>query len=215
MWPDQRDTQQLLDAAQAGDAAARERLWTRHRGALHKLVALRLDRGIQGRVDVSDVVQDALVEADRRLEEYLRHGSNMPFHLWLRQIARDRMIDAHRRHRGAERRSIDREQAPPSPSMFADRSAFDLAAQLRDGRELTPAAALLQRELETRFRDALEKVDPMDREILELRHIEQLSNRDTALALGLSEPAAGMRYLRALRRLRALLEEAPSLSGHG
>lgn len=215
MWPDQRDTQQLLDAAQAGDAAARERLWTRYRGALHKLVALRLDRGIQGRIDVSDVVQDALVEADRRLEEYLRHGSSMPFHLWLRQIARDRMIDAHRRHRGAERRSIDREQAPPSPSLFADRSAFDLAAQLRDGRELTPAAALLQRELETRFRDALEKVDPMDREILELRHIEQLSNRDTALALGLSEPAAGMRYLRALRRLRALLEETPSLSGHG
>lgn len=214
MWPDQRDTQQLLDAAQAGDAAARERLWTRHRGALHKLVALRLDRGIQGRVDVSDVVQDALVEADRRLEEYLRHASSIPFHLWLRQIARDRMIDAHRRHRGAERRSIDREQAPPSPSMFADRSAFDLAAQLRDGRELTPAAALLQRELETRFREALEKVDPMDREILELRHIEQLSNRDTALALGLSEPAAGMRYLRALRRLRALLEETPSLSGN-
>jgi RNA polymerase sigma-70 factor (ECF subfamily) len=215
MWPDQRDTQQLLDAAQAGDAAARERLWTRHRGALHKLVALRLDRGIQGRVDVSDVVQDALVEADRRLEDYLRQGSSMPFHLWLRQIARDRMIDAHRRHRGAERRSIDREQAPPSPSLFADRSAFDLAAQLRDGRELTPAAALLQRELETRFREALEKVDPMDREILELRHIEQLSNRDTALALGLSEPAAGMRYLRALRRLRALLDETPSLSGHG
>lgn len=215
MWPDQRDTQQLLDAAQAGDAAARERLWTRHRGALHKLVALRLDRGIQGRVDVSDVVQDALVEADRRLEEYLRQGSSMPFHLWLRQIARDRMIDAHRRHRGAERRSIDREQAPPSPSLFTDRSAFDLAAQLRDGRELTPAAALLQRELEARFREALEKVDPMDREILELRHIEQLSNRDTAVALGLSEPAAGMRYLRALRRLRALLEETPSLSGHG
>jgi RNA polymerase sigma-70 factor (ECF subfamily) len=215
MWPDQRDTQQLLDAAQAGDAAARERLWTRHRGALHKLVALRLDRGIQGRVDVSDVVQDALVEADRRLEDYLRQGSSMPFHLWLRQIARDRMIDAHRRHRGAERRSIDREQAPPSPSLFADRSAFDLAAQLRDGRELTPAAALLQRELESRFREALEKVDPMDREILELRHIEQLSNRDTALALGLSEPAAGMRYLRALRRLRALLDETPSLSGHG
>lgn len=214
MWPDQRDTQQLLHAAQSGDAAARERLWTRHRGALHKLVALRLDRGIQQRVDVSDVVQDALVEADRRLEEYLRHGSAMPFHLWLRQIARDRMIDAHRRHRGAERRSIDREQAPPSPSLYADRSAFDLAAQLRDGRELTPAAAILQRELESRFRAALEQVDPMDREILELRHIEQLSNRDTALALGLSEPAAGMRYLRALRRLRVLLDETPSLTGN-
>jgi RNA polymerase sigma-70 factor (ECF subfamily) len=212
MWPDQRDTQELLSAAKAGDAEARERLWNRHRGALHKLVAMRLDRGIQGRVDVSDVVQDALVEADRRLADYMKQEP-MPFHLWLRQIARDRMIDAHRRHRGAERRSIDREQAPPSPSMYADRSAFDLAAQLRDGREITPAAAALQHELEARFRAALEQVDPMDREILELRHIEQLSNRDTATALGLSEPAAGMRYLRALRRLRALLDESPSTAG--
>lgn len=212
MWPDQRDTQELLSAAKAGDVEARERLWNRHRGALHKLVAMRLDRGIQGRVDVSDVVQDALVEADRRLADYMRQEP-MPFHLWLRQIARDRMIDAHRRHRGAERRSIDREQAPPSPSLFADRSAFDLAAQLRDGREITPAAAALQHELEARFRAALEQVDPIDREIIELRHIEQLSNKDTATALGLSEPAAGMRYLRAIRRLRALLDESPSTAG--
>lgn len=212
MWPDQRDTQELLTAAKAGDAEARERLWNRHRGALHKLVAMRLDRGIQGRVDVSDVVQDALVEADRRLADYMKQEP-MPFHLWLRQIARDRMIDAHRRHRGAERRSIDREQAPPSPSLFADRSAFDLAAQLRDGREITPAAAALQHELEARFRAALEQVDPIDREIIELRHIEQLSNKDTATALGLSEPAAGMRYLRAIRRLRALLDESPSTAG--
>lgn len=212
MWPDQRDTQQLLTAAQAGDADARGRLWSRHRGALHRLVAMRLDRGIQGRVDVSDVVQDALLEADRRLADYIRQAP-MPFHLWLRQIARDRMIDAHRRHRGAERRSIDREQAPLSPSMYADQSAFDLAAQLRDGREPTPAAAMLQRELEARFRDALAQVDPTDREILELRHIEQLSNHDTAIALGLSEPAAGMRYLRALRRIRALLDDHPSMSG--
>lgn len=212
MWPDQRDTQELLTAAKAGDAEARERLWNRHRGALHKLVAMRLDRGIQGRVDVSDVVQDALVEADRRLADYMKQEP-MPFHLWLRQIARDRMIDAHRRHRGAERRSIDREQSPPSPSLFADRSAFDLAAQLRDGREATPAAAALQHELEARFRAALEQVDPIDREIIELRHIEQLSNKDTATALGLSEPAAGMRYLRAIRRLRALLDESPSAAG--
>jgi len=146
------------------------------------------------------------------LVDYMKQEP-MPFHLWLRQIARDRMIDAHRRHRGAERRSIDREQAPPSPSMYADRSAFDLAAQLRDGREITPAAAALQHELEARFRAALEQVDPIDREILELRHIEQLSNKDTATALGLSEPAAGMRYLRALRRLRALLDESPSTAG--
>jgi len=171
---------------------------------------MRLDRAVQRRVDVSDVVQDAMVEADRRLTDYLA-TTPLPFRLWLRQIARDRVIDAHRRHRGAERRSVDREQAMNSPS-FADQSAFDLAGQLVDRRELTPAAALLRRELESRFREAVERLDDGDREIVEMRHVEKLSNQETAQALGLSEPAAGMRYLRAVRRLRVLLADVPSLS---
>lgn len=211
MWPDPRDTQQLLAAAQTGDNAAAAALWDRHRAALHRLVAMRLDRKIQARVDVSDVVQEALVEANRRLGDYLRTAP-MPFHLWLRQIAQDRLIDAHRRHHAAGRRSVDREQALALPS-YPDQSALDLAGQLQDHRELTPAAAMLRRELDQRFRDALAKLDDVDREIVEMRHVEQLSNSETAQALGLSEAAAGMRYLRAVRRLRALLEEAPSTAG--
>ena len=209
MWPDADTTRELLDRlARADDPAAADRLWARHREPLRRMIDMRLDHAIGRRVDASDVVQDVLIEASRRLSDYLRNPA-MPFHLWLRQIARDRMIDEHRRHRVAARRSLDRERPLASPE-FADRSGFDLAAQLRD-QALTPAAASLRRELEGRFRLALDELDDDDREILLMRHFEGLTNSEAAHALGLSEPAAGMRHLRALRRLRARLGEAPSL----
>lgn len=207
MWPDSSQTQELLLLAVDGDAEAVGRLLERHRAALRRMIELRLDRAISRRVDASDVVQDVLIEAHRRLAEYLAERP-MPFHLWLRQIAKDRMIDAHRRHRAAARRSIDREQPLASPAA-ADQSALDLAALLRDPRA-TPAAAALRRELLRRFDDAVRQLDEADREVILMRHFEQLTNQEAAAALGLSEPAAGMRYVRAMRRLRGLLAEAPS-----
>ncbi|MBI2826576.1 MAG: sigma-70 family RNA polymerase sigma factor [Planctomycetia bacterium] len=210
MWPDSSETQELLAGARGGDAEARNRLLERHREALRRLVGLRLDRALQRRLDASDIVQDVLVEANRRLTDYLR-AAKMPFHAWLRHLARDRLIDAHRRHRGAARRSLDREQ-PLVPPAFADQSAVDLAALVRD-RQLTPAAAATHHELEVRFQAALETLDDTDREVILMRHFEQLSNQQTAQALELSEAAAGMRYLRAMRRLRALLEEVPDERG--
>ena len=212
MWPDSSETQQLLQQAQDGDRQAIEGLLARHREALVRLVALRLDRAIARRVDASDIVQDVLVEANRRLDDYLR-DRKMPFHLWLRQIAQDRMIDAHRRHRGAARRSIDREQPLAAPEM-SDRSALDLAAMLHD-RELTPAAAATRRELQERFRAAIDLLDDTDREVILMRHFEELTNQEVAQSLELSEPAAGMRYLRAIRRLRQVLDQADSSSGGG
>jgi RNA polymerase sigma-70 factor (ECF subfamily) len=211
MWPDSDSTRELLDRlARTDDPAAADRLWARHREPLRRMIDMRLDHAIGRRVDASDVVQDVLIEASRRLADYLRNPA-MPFHLWLRQIARDRMIDEHRRHRVAARRSLDRERSLAAPE-YADRSGFDLAAGLRDG-ALTPAAASLRRELEWRFRIALDDMDEDDREILLMRHFEGLTNSEAARALGLSEPAAGMRHLRALRRLRERLGEAPSCSG--
>ena len=174
------------------------------------MVHLRLDPALARRVDASDIVQEVLFEVSRRLAEYLRDPS-MPFHVWLRQIARDHVIDAHRRHRVAERRSVDREQ-PLAAAAYLDRSSLELAVELRD-HELTPAAAAIRQELQRRFHAALDKLDPDDREILLMRHFEQLSNQEVAQALGLSEPAAGMRHLRALRRLRAVLGESPSQAG--
>src|SRR5271157_3207448 len=110
MWPDAGETQNLLHRVAQADASATDELWERYRPALRRMIDLRLDRAVSGRVDASDVVQDVLLKASQRLGEYLRNPV-LPFHLWLRQIARDHVIDAHRRHRQAARRSLDREQS--------------------------------------------------------------------------------------------------------
>jgi RNA polymerase sigma-70 factor (ECF subfamily) len=143
-----------------------------------------------------------LIEANRRLDDFIAQES-MPFHLWLRQLARDRIIDMHRRHRAAEKRSVDKEQRLQAGG-FGDRSSLELAAQLRDP-ELTPAAAALKNELQERFVMALEELSEEDRDIITMRNFEHLTNTEVAQALGLSQPAAGMRYLRALQRLRQVL----------
>ena len=210
LWPEQSMTQNLLANARQGDRAAVNRLLERHRVSLTKLIQLRLDRKIARRVDASDVVQDVLMEANTRLQDYLT-DPKMPFHLWLRQLAQDRMIDVYRRHRGAQRRSLDREQSIAAPQ-FSDQSGFDLMGQLAD-HELTPAAASIRKELEARFVLALDQLEDEDREIVLMRHFEQLGNSEVADALGLSAAAAGMRHLRALRKLRAILGDRPSQSG--
>jgi RNA polymerase sigma-70 factor (ECF subfamily) len=206
MWPDVEQTQDLLAQAQAGDRAATDRLLERHRQALRQMVQMRLDPRLRQRVDVSDVVQEVLVEASRRLQEYLAQPT-LPYHLWLRQIAQDRIIDAYRRHRGSSKRSLDRERALELPADAAH-STQDLVQQLV-GRELTPAQAAVQAELAQLVAAAIRQLPPQDAEILLMRHYEQLSNQEIAQALGLTEPAASMRYLRALRRLKERLTAPP------
>lgn len=208
MWPDSEQTQELLAAAQSGDVQAVNQLMNRHRDAVRRMVDVRLDRAVSARVDASDVVQDVLLEASQRLRDYISNPS-MPFHLWLRQLAKDRMIDMHRRHRIAHRRSVDRERRLYSAS--EDQSSLDLAAQLCDA-SLTPAAASIRQELEQRFLDALHELGEDDRDIILMRHQEHLTNSEVAEALGLTPPAAGMRYLRALRRLRDILGGDQSVS---
>jgi RNA polymerase sigma-70 factor, ECF subfamily len=199
---DSQQTQELLAQAQKGDTAAAERLLALHREPVRHMIGLRLDRAIARRVDASDVVQEVLLEASRRLQDYLRNPV-MPFHLWLRQIAKDHIIDAHRRHRQAQKRGVDREQ-PLAPAGWADRSSLELAAQFVD-QELTPASAALRQELERRLHDAIGQLDEDDREVILMRHFEQLSNQEVATELQLTEAAASMRYLRAVRKLRDML----------
>jgi RNA polymerase sigma-70 factor (ECF subfamily) len=201
---DAQPTQVLLDRVRRGDGDAVNGLLERHRDAIKRMIDRRMDRGVQRRVDASDIVQDVMIEANRRLGDYLANPT-MPFQLWLRHMARDRLIDAHRRHRVASTRSVDREVAlPPSGP---DASQADMLGQFAD-RELTPAAAATWRELERRFAAAVEKLEEADRQIVLLRHFEHLSTAEAAEALGLSKAAAGMRYLRAMRRLRILLDGA-------
>lgn len=204
IWPDGDQTEELLVGAKDGNADAVERLLDRHRDSLRRMIGMRLDQKIMRRVDVSDVVQDVLVEANRRLQTYLANPV-MAFHLWIRQIAKDRIIDAHRRHRVSAKRSIDREQPMAAPGPV-DQSTVELAAQLCDP-ELTPAAAATQRELAAQVQSAIELLEDRDKEIILMRHYEQLSNQEIAQTLGLTEPAASMRYLRALKKLRKLFDE--------
>jgi RNA polymerase sigma-70 factor (ECF subfamily) len=192
MWPDSDQTQELLQNAGQGDADAVNQLLDRHRDSLRRMVQFRLDRALAGRIDASDIVQDVLLEAHQRLADYIS-DAKLPFHLWLRQLAKDRIIDMHRRHRVAQRRSVDREQSLAAPD-YAEHSSMDLAAMLKD-QELTPAAANIRKELERRFLTAIDALDEDDREIIQMRHYEHLGNVEVAQALDISQPAAGMRYL--------------------
>jgi RNA polymerase sigma-70 factor (ECF subfamily) len=201
---DAQPTQVLLDRVRRGDGDAVNGLLERHRDAIKRMIDRRMDRVVQRRVDASDIVQDVMIEANRRLGDYLANPT-MPFQLWLRHMARDRLIDAHRRHRVASTRSVDREVTPPQAG--PDASQADMLGQFAD-RELTPAAAATWRELERRFAAAVEQLEEADRQIVLLRHFEHLSTAEAAEALGLSKAAAGMRYLRAIRRLRILLDGA-------
>ena len=202
MWPNRDETDRLLDDARKGEPGAVDRLLGEFREPLRRVIDLRLDPVLARRVDASDIVQDVLIEANQRLTEYLK-SPDMPFHLWLRHLAQDRIIDTHRRHRLAQRRSVDREQPIARPA-WDDESSHSLAAQLVDV-ERTPASEAVQAELARRLAAAVNELSEDDREIILMRHHELLSNQEAAAALGLTEAAASMRYLRAVRRLRAVL----------
>ncbi len=196
----QPDTERLLDRAAAGDAAARGALLVRHRGRLRRMVAVRLDPRLAARVDPSDVVQETLAEADRRLDDYLRDRP-LPFYPWLRQLAGERLGAEYRRHVRAARRSVGREE-PPAP--LPEGSVLALAERLLD-RGPGPSEAARRAERRERVRRALEGLPPPEREVLALRYLEELSAREVGAVLGIGEEAAKKRALRALRRLQELL----------
>jgi RNA polymerase sigma-70 factor (ECF subfamily) len=200
MWPDASVLQALLARAREGDAAAEERLLELVREPLRRLIAQRMNRAVTRREDASDVVQLVLVEVHQRLREFVRNPT-MSFQLWVQLIARDHINDAHRRNVTAQKRSLKREQ----PAAAADRSSLELAARLVDP-ERTPASEAACRELERMMEAALESLEEDDRRIVQMRHHEKRSNQEVAKALGLTEAAASMRHLRAVRRLQALLK---------
>jgi RNA polymerase sigma-70 factor (ECF subfamily) len=202
MWPNREETDRLLDEARKGEPGAVDKLLGEFRDPLRKVIGMRLDPAVARRVDASDIVQDVLIEANQRLTEYLKQP-DMPFHLWLRHLAQDRIIDTHRRHRMAQRRSVDREQPLARPA-WADESSVSFVAQLIDT-ERTPTSEAIRLELQRRLATAIDQLSEDDREIILMRHQESLSNQEVASALQLTEAAASMRYLRALRRLRTVL----------
>jgi RNA polymerase sigma-70 factor (ECF subfamily) len=203
MTAPQADTDELLGQAARGDPEARGRLLARHRDRLRGMVAWRLDRRLARRVDPSDVVQEVLAEADRKMDRYLAERP-LPFFPWLRSLARERLAALHRRHVRSRARSVLREE--PGPLPLPDESAAELAARLVTS-ATGPTQQALRRELRERVRQALGRLAERDREVLVLRNLEQLSVADTAGVLGVSAGAVKVRHLRALERLRALLDE--------
>jgi RNA polymerase sigma-70 factor (ECF subfamily) len=192
------DTDQLIRSAREGDEIARNELLGRYRARLQRMVVMRIDPRMRARMDPSDVVQEAMQDACRRLPDYLDHP-HRPFYGWLRQITWDRLVDVHRRHIDAKKRTLRREQ-PWTPKL-SDESVCELATSLVAS-SVSPSRRMMQAEMHARVRDALRKLEAADREILVLRHLEQLEVHEIADVLGISETNVTTRHLRALQRLR-------------
>jgi RNA polymerase sigma-70 factor (ECF subfamily) len=198
--PDSEETRGLLQQAQAGDRLAFERLFERHRSYLVDVVAARLDPSIGARVDPSDVVQEAQLEAFRRLPDYLVRRP-MPFRLWLRKTAQERLVMLRRRHLGAQGRSMRREVPLPERSSLLLARPFLAAGS-------TPSRQLGRNELARRVRQAVSRLPEADQEILLLRAYEGLSNQEVAYLFDIDPATASKRHGRAVLRLHRLLLEA-------
>jgi RNA polymerase sigma-70 factor (ECF subfamily) len=207
--PDESD--QLLPRAAAGDTAALAALFDRHRQRLRRMVRLRLDRRLQGRVDPSDVLQEAYLDLAEKVTDYVRSRPELPVYLWLRLVVGERMQRIHRRHLGAAIRDAGREVSLHRGAL-PQASTASLAAQLL-GRFTSASAALLRAEVRLQVQEALDQMEPIDREVIALRHFEELSNSETAQVLGITPQAASNRHLRALARLQAILKDVPGLLG--
>ena len=188
-------TEEQLEARlRGGDDAALGALFERHRERLQRMVHFRLDPRLVGRIDAEDVLQDAYLEAGKRLGAF--RGDDKPFLVWVRLMTQQTMIDLHRRHLGASMRNAGREISAPASGTL---SGFFV------GQITSPSHAVMREEVRLRIEQALDSMDAIDREVLLLRHFEELSNKEAAAVLGIQENAASNRYVRALGRLKGLL----------
>lgn len=206
---DQPEIELLLDRASRGDGEAVEQLLDRHRRRLRRMVAVRLDPRLAVRADASDIVQETLLLAAARFPTYLRNRESVPFYVWLRGLAWDKLLELNRRHRQAQRRSISRELPAASLPEHAQESLADrLLAAHR-----TLSGELILEEVRGRVQACLAMLKETDREVLVLRYLEQLPSAEIAGVLGLPTRTVRARHARALERLRQLLEPHRGSSG--
>jgi RNA polymerase sigma-70 factor, ECF subfamily len=206
MENDLADSADLIKRARVGNREALNSLLDKYRDRLRRMVEMRLDTRLQARLDASDVVQEAYVEVAERLEEYMR-DPKLPLFLWLRLVVGERLMKLHRHHLGTRMRDAGREVSLYRGALPAASSAA-LAAQLM-GRFTSPTQAAVRAERILRLQEALNTLEPMDREVLSLRHFEALTAAETARVLGIEESAAAKRYFRALKRLKEILAAMP------
>jgi RNA polymerase sigma-70 factor (ECF subfamily) len=206
MADDPLDIQRLVRRMADGDQKALAEAFAHYRGRLRRMVQLRLDRRLQGRLDASDVLQDAYLDLAHRAAEYAANPS-LPLFLWMRFLTGQRLLILHRKHLRARMRDAAQEVSLYRGAL-PQASSVSLAAQLL-GRLTSPSHAAMRAEMQLRLQDALNSMDPLDREVLTLRHFEELTNGETAQVLGLQKAAASNRYVRALEKLRDVLSGMP------
>ncbi len=197
---------ELLDRLREGDETALADLFSQHRERLWRMVNFRLDRRLYGRVDADDVLQEAYLNAAQRISHYLNNTS-MSFFVWLRQIVLQTMIDLHRQHLGAQMRDAAREVSLHRGG-YPQATSVSLAAHLL-GSLTSPSAAAMREEVSQQLENALESMSTIDREVLALRHFEQLTNGEVAEVLDIQQKAASIRYVRAIARLKDILVQIP------
>lgn len=193
----------IIDRASHGDETALGQALQFFRSRLKQSVAMRMDQRLYGRIDPSDVVQETFLDAARRLREFAKEPERMPLLLWIRLLAVQRLVDLHRQHLGAKMRDVGLEVPLEQPGALQASSVW-MAQQLIDRGE-TGSTVAMREELCQQVHEALNDLDPVDREVLAMRHFELLSNREVSIALDISPTAASNRYIRALRRLKGLL----------
>jgi RNA polymerase sigma-70 factor (ECF subfamily) len=198
-----------VEQLRKGDRKALAEIFMAYRERLHRMVRLRLDRRLHGRVDASDVLQEAFLDITKRFDSYVA-DPKMPVYLWLRFLTGQTLQQLHRRHLGTQMRDAGREISLYRGAL-PQASSVSLAAQLF-GKITSPSQAAVRAETQLIIQEALNSMDLIDREVLALRHFEELTNNETAEVLGLSKAAASNRYVRALRRLRKVLNPP---SGYG
>lgn len=196
---------QLLLRVRAGDDQAFVELFSRYRDRLKRMLEFRMDRRLRGREDASDIIQEVYIDAHQRLHHYLE-TRELSFFIWLRQLATQRLIDIHRRHLKAEKRDV-KQEIPLEGTRGAGTSAS--IASFLIAQFASPSQLAMRAELVAQVEKSLESMDAIDREVLALRHFEELRNSEVAEVLGLKEAAASNRYVRALTRLREALEQTP------
>lgn len=192
----------LLHLAANGDHKSWRELSDAHGQRISRMIRLRLDTRVAGRVDVDDVLQETFLEAWQSLPRYTKYP-DVPFYLWLRGIAVNKLLDVHRRHLGVQKRDARREVSLDAKR--APETTTEAFAEQLIGNITPPPRAASREELRAKLLESLERMDSIDREVLSLRHFEQLSPAEAAIVLGIDTKAAGMRYIRALRRLKASL----------
>lgn len=182
--------------------------YSQYRDRLWRIVNFRLDRRLLGRVDADDILQEAYLDAATRIEHYLNDPATS-FFIWLRTVVGQTLIDVHRRHLGAQKRDVRRE-VKAKRRVFSASTSFQIADVLL-GDLSSPSQAALKEELAAQLHEALESLNEIDREILVLRHFEELSNLEAAEVLEIESKTASMRYFRALTRLRSILVRIPGI----